>query len=54
MTALPLPGTLIRSMYATVDVYDYNEKDIVVMTDEKEEEKSSDQWPSKENIVSVF
>ena len=41
-------------MSAIVEVYNYNEKDIVVMTDEKEEEKPPDQWPSKENIVSVF
>jgi hypothetical protein len=41
-------------MSATVEVYNYNEKDIVLMTDEKEEEKPSDRWPSKENIVSVF
>ena len=34
----------------TIEIYDYHEDDIVVMTNE-EENKETKRWPSKENIV---
>ena len=37
-------------MVDTIEIYDYREDDIVVMTDE-EENKGTKRWPSKENIV---
>ena len=50
MTLLPRCHFLIRSMVDTAEIYDYHEDDIVVMTDE-EENKETNLWPSKENIV---
>jgi hypothetical protein len=38
-------------MVDTIEIYDYHEDDIAVMTDE-EENKGSKRWPSKANIVS--
>jgi len=37
-------------MVDTIEIYDYHEDDIVVMTDE-EENKGTKRWPSKDNIV---
>jgi hypothetical protein len=46
-TVLSLSNLL---MVDTIEIYDYHDGDIVVMTDE-EENKGTKHWPSKENIV---
>jgi hypothetical protein len=53
MTPLPCSHHLNRSVVATIEIYDYHEDNIFVMTDE-EENKSTKHWPSKENIVSFL
>jgi|SRR5712671_6025536 len=51
MMALPSLHTLNRDIATTVDVYNYHQDDIFVMTDE-EVNIGTAQWPSKEMIVS--
>ena len=53
MTLLPRPLYLTPNMVAAIEIYGYHDSDIVVMTDE-EENKNTEHWPSKENIVSFF
>ena len=40
-------------MVYTIELYGYREDDIFTMTDE-EENKGTNRWPSKENIVSLL